>query len=228
MRNWLYLAGITLAIALASHVAFAPRQAGKAAVFIVMAAPTVAIAIAGVVRAHRDGVLKDYFGVKGGDFTRGFATAAVLFGGTYAFSRWVTPPTSPQSVWLVRLYEQVGDPSELRKNVGSVVIMLIIMAVSEEIVWRGLVTSLLEEQIGSRRAWVWAAVLYAVAHVPTMWQLKSDSAGMNPVVVLAAIGCGLVWGLLARRFGRLLPGIFSHALFDWTVLMMFRLWGPSI
>ena len=31
-----------------------------------------------------------------------------------------------------------------------------------------------------------------------------------------------------ERFERLLPGIFSHILFAWTVLMMFRLWGPSI
>jgi len=30
---------------------------------------------------------------------------------------------------------------------------------------------------------------------------------------------------MARRYGRLAPSIFAHILFDWTVLMMFRLWG---
>ena len=228
MRNWLYLAGIVVAIAVASHFAFAPGLAGSKALFLVMAVPTVALAAVGVVRAHRDGVLKNLFAVRGGDFTRGFGTAVVLFGGAYAFSRFVTPVTSPQSIWLARLYEQIGDPSDLRKNVGMVVLALVIMAVGEEIVWRGLVTSLLEEQVGSRRAWIYAAGLYALAHVPTLWQLKAASVGMNPVVVLAALFCGLVWGFLARYFGRLLPGIFSHLLFDWTVLMMFRLWGPSV
>ena len=159
---------------------------------------------------------------------RGFAAAAVLFGGAYAFMRFVAPPDSPRASWLARLYLQLGDPTMLRKNVAMVVAAIIIVAVAEEILWRGLVVSLLEEKIGSSRAWVWAAVLYSVAHAPTIWALSDPVAGPNPVIVLAALGCGLVWGGMARRFERLLPGIFSHVLFDWTVVMMFRLWGPSV
>lgn len=227
MRNALYLAGIVVAVAIASHLAFDPSRAGTRWVFTLMAVPTVVLAVAGAVRAFRDGVVKDWFAVRGGDFTRGFASAALLFGVAYAFSKYVTPPTAPQSVWLARLYDQLGDPAELRKNISSVVIAIVVMAAAEEVVWRGFVTSLLEEQVGSRRAWVYAAVLYAIAHVPTAWQLKGTS-GPNPVVILAALGCGLVWGFMARRFGRLLPGFFSHVLFDWTVIMMFRLWGTSI
>ena len=227
MRNALYLAGIVIAVAIGAQLAFAPAVAGTPKVLLYMAIPVVALAIVGLVRAHRDGVLKDWAGVKGGDFTRGFAGAAILFGCSYVFSKVVTSPTAPQAVWMARLYEQTGDPAELRKTVGSVVVGLVVVATAEEILWRGLVTSLLEEMVGSRRAWVWAAVLWAVSHIPTMWQLKG-SAGWNPVVVIAALGCGLVWGFMARRFGRLLPGIFSHVLFDWCVLMMFRLWGPSI
>jgi membrane protease YdiL (CAAX protease family) len=71
-------------------------------------------------------------------------------------------------------------------------------------------------------------VLYAIAHVPTLWALKDINAGPNPVLVMAALGCGLVWGYMARRFERLVPGMISHVLFDWTVMMMFRLWGPSV
>ena len=111
---------------------------------------------------------------------------------------------------------------------GSGVLAIIVIAIAEEVLWRGLVVSLLEEMIGSRRAWVWAAVLYSVAHAPTIWALRDPVAGPNPVIVLAALGCGLVWGGMARSFERLLPGIFSHVLFDWTVIMMFRLWGPSV
>jgi membrane protease YdiL (CAAX protease family) len=109
-----------------------------------------------------------------------------------------------------------------------VVAAIIVTAIGEELVWRGLVTSLLEERVGSRRAWVWAAVLYAVALLPTLWALRDPVAGLNPVLPVAALVSGLVWGGMSRRFERLLPGMFSHVLLAWTVLMMFRLWGPSL
>ncbi len=228
MRNAAYLAGIVIAIAIASHFAFDVSRAGTPAFFLIMGVPTVILAVLGVLRAKDDGLLKHWAAVRGGDFTRGFAAAAVLFGGAYAFTKVVAPPDSARASWLARLYLQLGDPSILRKNMGAVVVAIIILAVAEEIVWRGLVVSLLEEVIGSRRAWVWAAVLYSVAHAPTIWALRDPVAGANPVIVIAALGCGLVWGGMARRFERLLPGIFSHVLFDWTVIMMFRLWGPSV
>lgn len=228
MRNVAYLAGIVLTIAGASYFAFDLSRAGTPAFFLFMAVPTVVLAALGIVRAKNDGILKSWFSVRSGDFSRGFAAAALLFGAAYAFTKVVAPPSSIRASWLARLYLQLGDPQVLRKNVGMVVLAIIVIAVAEEILWRGLVISLLEEKIGSRRAWVWAAVLYAIAHAPTIWALRDPVAGPNPVIVIAALGCGLVWGGMARGFERLLPGIFSHVLFDWTVLMMFRLWGPSV
>ncbi len=228
MRNAVYLAAVVLTIAIAAHFAFDVSRAGTPAVFLMLAVPTTVIAVAGVLRARNDGVLEQWIAVRSGDFTRGFAAAAVLFGATYVFMRMITPPESPRASWLARLYLQIGDPSMLRKSVGMVVIAIIVMAVVEEIVWRGLVVSLLEEVVGSRRAWVWSAVLYALAHLPTVWALRDPVAGPNPVILLAAFFAGLVWAGMARRFDRLLPGVFAHVLFDWTVIMMFRLWGPSV
>ena len=228
MRNVLYLAAIVVVVAAASYFAFDVSRAGTHLFFVAFAAPTVALAIAGVVRARNDGVLKSWIAVKSGDFSRGFAAAAVLFGLAFAFMKVVAPPQSDRSSWLARLYLQIGDPAVLRKEVALVVAGIILIAIAEELVWRGLVMGLLEELMGSRRAWVWQAVLYALAHVPTVWALRDPVAGANPVVILAALGCGLVWGGMARRFERLLPGVISHVLFDWVVVMMFRLWGPSV
>src|SRR6185295_2691460 len=103
-------------------------------VVLVMAAPTVAFAVFGIVRAHRDGVLKRWLSVRSGDFSRGFAAAAVLFGGGYAFTKVVTPPLSPRMAWVSNLYFQIdaGDPSTLRKNVGTVVFTIIVMGFAEE------------------------------------------------------------------------------------------------
>ena len=228
MRNVAYLAGIVLTIAVASHFAFEVSRAGTPGFYLFMAVPTVILAVVGVLRAKDDGVLKSWISVRGGDFTRGFAAAAVLFGAAYLFMKMVAPPDSDRASWLARLYLQVGDPAMLRKSVPMVVAALVVMVIAEELLWRGLVISLLEEVIGSSRAWVWAAVLYALAHAPTIWALRDPVAGLNPVIVIAALGCGLVWGGMARKFERLLPSVFSHFLFDWVVIMMFRLWGPSV
>lgn len=225
MRQVAYLVGIVAVIAFASHMAFQPSRAGTPGVFLWIGAPTVALAIAGCVRAWQDGVLRDWFRIRSGDFTRGFLGAALLFAGSFAFSKSLK---LPQLLWLARLYDQLGDPAVLRKNVSLVVVALVLTAIAEEIVWRGLVVSLLEEKVGSRRAWIVSAILYALAHVPTIWALADINAGPNPLLVLAALGAGIVWGFMARRFERLVPGIFSHVLFDWTVVMMFRLWGPSV
>ena len=228
MRNALYLAAIVVSIGVAANFAFAVSRAGTTSFFLIMAVPTVVIAAIGIARARHDGVLKNWVGVRGGDFTRGFVGAALLFGAAYAFTKIAIPPTSPRASWLARIYLQLGDPTGLRKHITLVVAAMIVMAIAEEFVWRGLVIALLEEKIGSRRAWVWAAVLYALAHAPTAWALRDPEAGPNPLVIVAALGCGLVWGAMARRFERLLPGVFSHVLFDWSVLVMFRLWGPSV
>lgn len=228
MRNVGYLVGIVLTIAVAAHFAFDVSRAGTSAAVLIMAVPTVLLALLGIVRAKNDGILKHWAAVRGGDFTRGFASAAVLFGAAYVFTKIVMPPESARASWIARLYLQLGDPSTLRKSVGTVVIAIVVLSICEEIVWRGLVVSLLEEKIGSRRAWVWAAVLYTIAHVPTVWALRDPVAGPNPVILLGALAGGLLWGAMARKFDRLLPSIFSHVLFDWAVVMMFRLWGPSV
>jgi membrane protease YdiL (CAAX protease family) len=239
VRNVVYLVAIVVALGTGSHLAYQLARAGQPSFLLWLAVPTLVIAVLGAVRAQKDGDLyrrssfdegggAGWLNVRSGDFTRGFAAAALLFGAAYGFTKLVTPVGSDRESWLARLYLQLGDPTTLRKNVALVVIAILVMAISEELVWRGLVTSLLEEKVGSRRAWVWAAVLYALAYAPTIWALRDPVAGLNPVLPAAALASGLVWGFMARKFGRLLPGIFSHVLFAWTVLMMFRLWGPSI
>jgi membrane protease YdiL (CAAX protease family) len=240
VRNALYLAAIVVATGGGAHFAFQLARAGEPSFVLWLALPTVVIAILGAVRAHREGNLyrrgsfdergtgAGWLNVRSGDFTRGFGAAALLFGVAYGVTKLVAPVGSDRESWLARFYLQIGDPSTLRKHIGMVVAAIIVTAIGEELVWRGLVTSLLEERVGSRRAWVWAAVLYAVSLLPTLWALRDPVAGLNPVLPVAALVSGLVWGGMSRRFERLLPGMFSHVLLAWTVLMMFRLWGPSL
>jgi membrane protease YdiL (CAAX protease family) len=223
----LVIAGVTGLVATAVRFAFQEQRAGTVAFWAWMAVPYLVLAVAAVVRAHRDGTLREMLRPMWGDVTRGVGGAIVLFGATLAFTKLALAGTSREA-WLARLYLQLGDPGKLRDNAWAVAGMLISLAILEELVWRGLVTGLLAEVIGSRRAWVWAAVLYALAHLPVMWALRDERAGLNPVLPMAALAAGLVWGGMTRYFGRLPPAIVAHALFDWVVVVQFRLWGQSV
>ncbi len=150
--------------------------------------------------------------------------AALLYIAAYAFSRSVTAPGTPREIWVVSLYGQLGDPKLLQSHALVVGVAILAMAAAEEIVWRGMVTSLLAERFGSRIAWLGAAFLYALAHVPTMWSLQS-SRGLDPILPVAALGAGLVFGAMERAFGRLVPSILAHAIFDWGVVMLFPLYS---
>ena len=63
--------------------------------------------------------------------------------------------------------------ASLQAHAPVVALAVAVAALAEEIVWRGVVTQLLAERVGSRVAWVWAAGLYALAFVPTAWALRA-------------------------------------------------------
>ena len=214
-------------MATTSCLAFRTERAGEWSFWLLAGARCSASLPVALWRGWKDGELSAWMRPKAGDFTLGFLAAALLFLGAYAFSKVVTPGGSPRAIWLARLYLQLGDPSALRGHPVALFAGLIAVAAAEEIVWRGLAASLLADVIGSRWAWVVSATLYALAYVPTMWSLAAPN-GLNPLLPVAALGAGLVWGGMARRFGRLTPGIVAHVLFDWCIVVIFRLWGESL
>jgi membrane protease YdiL (CAAX protease family) len=160
-----------------------------------------------------------------GDPTKGILATGLLVLLAYGFTLVVSPVGSPRESWMARLYLQFGNPTWLRAHAALLFFVIAVVATAEEVLWRGWVTRLLAESVGSRRAWIASAGLYALAHVPTALALRDPLAGANPVLVVGALGAGLFWGAMARTFDRLVPSILCHALFDWIVLIFFRLWG---
>ena len=200
MRNAAYLAGIVLTIAAASHFAFELSRAGTSAFFLVMAVPTVALAILGVLRARHDGVLKSWISVKSGDFSRGFAAAVVLFGAAYAFTKTVAPPESIRASWLAPTNRDHWSP----QSVGMVVVAIIVMAIAEELLWRGLVVSLLKASARAARGS--GPPSSTPSHAPTIWALQSvASANRHRLPPSAAVSSE---GRPAASGG--CPGVFSH------------------
>jgi membrane protease YdiL (CAAX protease family) len=67
-----------------------------------------------------------------------------------------------------------------------------------------------------------AALLYSLAHVPSVYTMRATDAGLNPLLVMAALGCGLGWAFMVRMFGRLPPAMVSHAVFTYFSATQFR------
>ncbi len=106
-----------------------------------------------------------------------------------------------------QLYAAFRGPS---RALASAALFPVILG--EELVWRGAVQGTLVRRFGAARGIVLAAVVYALVHAPTG----------SPVLVAAALGCGLVWGALRTSTGSLMPTLVAHLLWDGLVL----LWLP--
>jgi membrane protease YdiL (CAAX protease family) len=223
-----FVALAVVANAVGAYFAFRPQSSGTVAFWVFAAGPSLLLGAAAAAWARREDLLREWLTPKWGDFTRGVVGAILFFGIALGASRILAPVGSPREIWLVSLYGQLGDPRLLAAHAPAIAATIAGTALAEEVLWRGMVTQLLAERVGSRTAWLWAAALYALAYVPTAWSLRADAGGgggLNPALVVAALAGGLLWGAMARAFGRLAPGVLAHALFDWAVVMMFPLWS---
>jgi uncharacterized protein len=224
-RPALVAGGVTLGTAAVISFAFDPARAGQASVLIAMGVFYALLTAAALVRLHRRGELRSIMRPAGGDLTFGALTAGLLYGAAMAAQLTLAPRGTPREAWIVLTYLQIGDPAEVNLHLLGGAVFVI--AALEEIVWRGLVMRVLDARLGPQRAWLLTTALFGVAHAPAMFLLRDPVAGLNPLLPLAAGGCGFIWGYLALRTGRMIPAIFSHALFTWAVIE-FPLWQPAI
>jgi membrane protease YdiL (CAAX protease family) len=221
-RDALSLAfGVTIASGAVITFAFDPARAGQPAMLASIGALYALLTIVALVRLHRRGELAARFRPVSGDMTFGAVTAGLLYGAGRIVAMLLAGHGSPREAWIVRLYLQIGDVDAAGR--GLVGASVFAVAALEEIVWRGLVMRTLCDALGARRGLVYSSLLFALAHVPTAYLLRDPTAGPNPLVVVAALGCSLVWGALVLRTGRLLPALLAHALFSWSIIE-FPMW----
>jgi uncharacterized protein len=211
-------------VAASMSIAMRPDSAGTPLVLLVPGVPYAILTVFAVLQMRRDGTLSEKLRPRSGDLTFGALGTVMLYMGAVAVRMFIAPKGSIREAWIMRIYLQIGDPEVLQHRVVYISLAVAVVAILEEISWRGLVFSNLEERLGTRRAWPVTAVLYAAAHLPSVFLLGDPLSGPNPLVVIAALGCGLVWGLVVARTGRLPVALFSHALFTWCVAIQFPLW----
>ncbi|MBI3258414.1 MAG: CPBP family intramembrane metalloprotease, partial [Ignavibacteriae bacterium] len=108
---------------------------------------------------------------------------------------------------------QIEAIYQTRSQLSSLIIaplLFFLIAPAEEIFWRGFVQHRMMAKLGSWRGTILTVTLYASVHI---W-------AMNPMLLLAAAVLGVHWGIVYRRFGSLIPGIISHALWDTAIFVI--------
>jgi membrane protease YdiL (CAAX protease family) len=212
---------VTIATGAVITYAFDPARAGQASMLGAIGGLYVLLAAVALMRLHRRGELLRRFRPVSGDMTLGALTAGLLHGAGRIVQLVLAGHGSPREAWVVRLYLQIGDTDAAGHWVVGGAVFAV--AALEEIVWRGLVMRTLEDALGAKKALLYSALLFALAHVPTAYLLRDPLAGLNPLVVVAALGCSLVWGALVLRTGRMVPALLAHAFFSWSVIE-FPMW----
>jgi len=215
--------GVTIAAGAVITFAFDPARAGEASILGAIGGLYALLSVVALVRLHRRRELYASLRPVSGDMTLGAITAGLLYGLARIAQMVIAGHGAPREAWIVRLYLQIGDKAAA--GPGLIGAAVFAVAALEEIVWRGLVMRTLTDALGARRALLWTTLLFTLAHAPTAWLLRDPLVGLNPLVPLAAFGCGLAWGAMVLRTGRLLPAVVAHALFSWSVVE-FPLWRP--
>ncbi len=214
---------VTIVAAVVLRFAFAAEQAGSWTMLVAMGGAYVPFAALAIHLLRKEGAIATELRPKRGDLSFGAVVAGLMYGAAMAVRQLTLGADTPRSWWVARIYLQLGDTSNNRMIYVGLAILVV--AAIEELVWRGLVMRLLLRPLGPLRAWLLSSVLYGLAHVGTISLLAHPVAGPNPLVVVAALGGGLVWGHLYNRTGRLGPSLFAHALFTWAIVD-FPLWRP--
>lgn len=210
-----------LVISCAMAFAFRSELAGSPTFWLSLIVPYLLLALIAVKRLWDDGTLLDVLGPRWGDLSVGAVTGALLLLASFGARAVLAPAGSSRLGWLFRIYAQVGDPDVVQRS-ALYTAALFLVVVSEELVWRSLVLDELSERFGTRRAWPLCALCYGITALPTLYTLRDPVAGYNPLLVTAALGCGIVWTFLAHIKGRLMPVIIAHAVFTYFSLVQFR------
>jgi len=92
-------------------------------------------------------------------------------------------------------------------------VLLPLVVLSEELVWRGVVQAALRRRFRPVAAVGLAAGAYAGAHVPIG----------SPLLVVVAFACGCYWSALRARTDSLVPPLLCHLAWDVAIMVLWPL-----
>ncbi|MGB9907231.1 MAG: lysostaphin resistance A-like protein [Candidatus Saccharicenans sp.] len=107
---------------------------------------------------------------------------------------------------LASIYNLKFGSNQLRISL----FLALIIGPGEELLWRGWLQRHWSAALGPMGGWLGVSLLYGLVHLPSR----------NPVLILAALVCGLWWGFQYHKFNSLLSNVVSHALWDLVVFII--------
>jgi len=203
---------------------FSEARAGSPQFWLGVCLPYVVLTAIALHKMWDEGTLVELLTLRWGDLSIGATSMAALLFASWAARKALAPVGTPRYSWLFHVYLQLGNPEHLQRSTGYTLLILL-LCTAEEIVWRGMVLSELTQRFGRRAALPLSALAYGFSVLPTLWLLRDANAGLNPLLVTAAVGCGLVWSFLAGLTHRLPPVIISHMAFTYFTIVQFRMPG---
>ena len=91
------------------------------------------------------------------------------------------------------------------------VLIVFPIAFGEEIFWRGFIQNNLEDHMNKVFAFLFTALLYTAVHI----------ISFNPILIIAALTCGLFWGFIYMKTKNLTLVLFSHIFWDIMIFILF-------
>lgn len=213
---------MTVAAAAVLSFALSPSFAEGPAPFVALGVFYALLTAVAVRRAKQRGELAE-IRPRSGDITLGVLVGGILYLAGMGVTLLLAGKGSTGEVWVMRVYAFLGNP--LADSYVWIGVLAGVVGLLEEVAWRGLLYPMLRDEVGAVRGALLTTILYGLAHAPAMVLLADPRAGPNPLLPLAALGCGFVWIYLTVRVGRLGPAMFAHAVFTWAVVE-FPLWRP--
>jgi membrane protease YdiL (CAAX protease family) len=192
------------AIAIVAGWLLGAALARTVGLWIGLGLPAILLATATVIRCGRD---LDGWHVSGRGLALGGVVGVVMTIATLALFEPVTALVPALRTDTAGLYAALGHPRPM-----TALVLLPLIVICEEIVWRGAVF----QALSSRLAWAAAAMtgslLYAAVHAPIG----------SPVLLLTCLAAGLCWNAL-RAWTTSLPAvILAHLIWDASVLILHR------
>lgn len=204
------LALIAVCSAVAAGLGWAFYQTSGTAVWKWLWLPYGVAAVATVISSWKAPGVWRQLKYRQGDLVFGAVAGGLALGMAWFVGGSVSSSQGSVNAWMFRI---LMSASGLSTSLG--LLALLVLATMEEWVWRGWAQAKCELLVSARWAWCASAVLYSLVHVPTLWLLADPDAGLNPLLILAALGLGLLLGQLRKSTGRLLPGLFAHLVFTY-------------
>lgn len=178
--------------------------------FLLMAANT---AILAVLVWNREGWLPARADVTVPHVLLGLAAALLLYAifwagnaGLKLFHSWLgLLPDRGQR--LDAIYTSGGSLSPLL----TAVLLVLPIGFGEELFWRGFIQRRLSERLGRWRGFFITCTFYTAVHL----------CSGNPVLILAALVCGLFWGGLYAWSGSLVLVLVAHMVWDPLIFVLF-------